>query len=176
MVDKGKKINDEKMDAVNSITIGDVVTEAIKKMGKRNHRESTLIAILQNVQAEIGYLPREALECVSESTGLPLSHVYGVATFFHQFRLRPRGKHTITVCSGTACHVKGSRSLANTIRETLKLRTGEDTSEDGLFTLVEVRCLGACGLAPVMKVDEDFYGNMSPVDVAEALNRYREAD
>jgi NADH-quinone oxidoreductase subunit E len=163
----------EMPDTVTKAEIGHIVDDAIKKRREHDHRESALIAVLQKIQSEIGYLPREALEYVSEEMDLPISHVYGVATFFHQFRLRPKGKHVITVCSGTACHVQGSSSLTNTIRGTLKLRQGEDTSEDGIFTLVEVRCLGACGLAPVMKVDEEFYGNMRSADIAKVLNRYR---
>ena len=164
------------IDSASNAEIGLIVEKAIIKKGKRNHRESTLISVLQDIQAEIGYLPREALDRVSESMELPLSHVYGVTTFFHQFRLRPKGKHTITICSGTACHVQGSSSLANTIKETLKLRPEEDTSDDGLFTFVQARCLGACGLAPIMKVDEDFYGKMRPADVTKVLNKYRRQD
>ncbi len=155
--------------------IGQIVDQVIKRNGCVEHPESRLIAVLQGVQGEYGYLPREALEEVAERMGLPLSRVYGVATFFHQFRLRPKGKHTITVCSGTACHVQGSGDLANTLRENLKLRPGEDTSDDGEFTLVQVRCLGACGLAPIMKVDEEFYGNMNSAGLAKVLGKYRRA-
>ena len=164
------------IDSASNTEIGLVVEKAIIKKGEHSHRESALISVLQNIQAEVGYLPREALERVSESMELHLSHVYGVATFFHQFRFRPKGKHTITICTGTACHVQRSSSLANTIKETLKLRPGEDTSDDGLFTFVQVRCLGACGLAPIMKVDEDFYGNMRPADITKVLNKIRRQD
>ncbi len=150
-----------------------IVDQVIQRSGCSEHPESRLISVLQGVQGEYGYLPREALEQVAEKMKLPLSRVYGVATFFHQFRLRPKGKHTITICSGTACHVQGSGDLSNTLRETLKLRPGEDTSDDGEFTLVQVRCLGACGLAPIMKVDEDFYGNMTPAGLTRILNKYR---
>jgi NADH:ubiquinone oxidoreductase subunit E len=152
-----------------------IVDQSIQRNGCGEHPESRLIAVLQGVQSEYGYLPREALEQVAEKMGLPISRVYGVATFFHQFRLRPKGKHTITICSGTACHVQGSSDLSNTLRETLKLRSGEDTSDDGEFTLMQVRCLGACGLAPIMKVDEDFYGNMSPAGLTRVLAKYRRA-
>jgi NADH:ubiquinone oxidoreductase subunit E len=155
--------------------IGTIIDQIIKRRGGEEHPESRLIAVLQGVQGECGYLPRAALEEVAERMGLPLSRVYGVATFFHQFRLRPKGKHTITICSGTACHVQGSSDLANTLKETLKLRPGEDTSDDGEFTLVQVRCLGACGLAPIMKVDEEFYGNMNPAGLTKVLSKYRRA-
>jgi NADH:ubiquinone oxidoreductase subunit E len=152
-----------------------IVDQVIQRSGCGEHPESRLISVLQGVQGEYGYLPREALEQVAEKMDLPISRVYGVATFFHQFRLRPKGKHTITICSGTACHVQGSGDLSNTLRETLKLRPGEDTSDDGEFTLVQVRCLGACGLAPIMKVDEDFYGKMNPAGLTRVLNKYRRA-
>jgi NADH:ubiquinone oxidoreductase subunit E len=156
-----------------SVEIESIVKGAIYRLGEHVNKENYLIEVLQKVQSDVGYLPREALEKVSDELGLPLSHVYGVATFFHQFRLKPKGLHTITVCSGTACHVQGSVDLVNTLKEMLKLRPGEDTSDDGQFTLVQVRCLGACGLAPIMKVDEDFHGKMNPAQLTKILNKYR---
>jgi NADH:ubiquinone oxidoreductase subunit E len=160
----------------NSMTkekIDEIVERAYQRHRHHNPLQSGLIILLQEVQNEIGYLPREALQKTSELMDIPLSHIYGVATFFHQFRLRPKGKHIITVCRGTACHVQGSGDLINILHQTLKLRDGEDTTKDGLFTVMQVRCLGACGLAPIMKVDEEFYGKMNAVGLSRILNKYR---
>ncbi len=122
--------------------------------------QSALIPILQRVQTEAGYLPQAALTRVSELLHIPPSQVYGVATFYHQFRLRPKGEHLITICRGTACHVKGSQDVLNYIYQQLSIEPPQDTSPDGVFTIQQVRCLGACGLAPVMKVDEIVYGKV----------------
>ena len=136
--------------------------------------QSALIPVLQGVQTELGYIPEEALERVSQLLGLPTSHVYGVATFYHQFRLVPRGQHMITVCRGTACHVKGSLEVNELIMRELGITEKSDTSRDGVFTLQQVRCVGACGLAPVIKVDDQFYGNVDPAKVRRILGKYRE--
>lgn len=161
------------MDSVTKEKIDEIVERAYQRHKDHNPLQSGLIILLQEVQNEIGYLPREALEKTSELMDIPLSHIYGVATFFHQFRLRPKGKHTITVCGGTACHVQGSSDLAKILRQTLRLKEGEDTTQDGLFTVMQVRCLGACGLAPIMKVDEEFYGKVNATSLVRILNRYR---
>ena len=153
--------------------IDEIVERAYQRHKHHNPSQSGLIIMLQEVQDEIGYLPREALEKTSELMVIPLSHIYGVATFFHQFRLRPRGIHTITVCRGTACHVQGSEDLTKLLYQTLKLKDGEDTTQDGLFTVMQVRCLGACGLAPIMKVDEEFYGKVNAVSLPKILSKYR---
>ena len=120
--------------------------------------QSALIPMLQRIQAEAGYLHTAALTRVAELLRIPPSQVYGVATFYHQFRLRPKGEYIITVCRGTACHVKGSQDTLNYINQQLGIKPPQDTSSDGAFTVQQVRCLGACGLAPVMKVDETVYG------------------
>jgi NADH:ubiquinone oxidoreductase subunit E len=135
---------------------------------------SPLIPILQAIQHEQGYLSRDALRLVSEKTGASLSRVFGVATFYHQFRLRPEGKHMISICRGTACHVAGVTDLYNMLVEELGLHPPDDTSEDGLFTLHEVRCLGACSLAPVVKVDETVYGKITQKKLRSVLDQYRE--
>ena len=153
--------------------IDEIVGRAYQRHRNHNPLQSGLIITLQEVQNEIGYLPREALEKTSELMDIPLSHIYGVATFFHQFRLRPKGKHTITICRGTACHVQGSGDLMNLLHQTLKLKEQEDTTQDGIFTVMQVRCLGACGLAPIMKVDEEFYGKISALTISRILNKYR---
>jgi len=143
---------------------------------RHRHRhpiQSTLIPILQDIQSELGYLPEQALERVSQLLRVSTSHIYGVVTFYHQFRLKPRGKHLISVCRGTACHVKGSLNVNDFLMRELKVSSQADTSEDGLFTLQQVRCVGACSLAPVLKIDEDFYGNVDTAKVRQILSRYR---
>ena len=153
--------------------IDEIVEHAYQRNRNHNPAQSGLITILQEVQSEIGYLPREALEKTSSLMNVPLSHTYGVATFYHQFRLRPKGKHVITICCGTACHVQGSGDLMNLLKQSLKLIDDEDTTKDGLFTVMQVRCLGACGLAPIIKIDEEFYGKVNPTNLPRILNKYR---
>jgi NADH-quinone oxidoreductase subunit E len=155
--------------------VDEVVDKAFQKHRDHNPPKGGLIMMLQEVQSELGYLPREALEKTSNLMSIPLTHVYGVATFYHHFRLRPKGKHVISLCSGTACHVQGSGELISLLRKNLDLKEGEDTTKDGLFTIVQVRCLGACGLAPVMKIDETYYGKLSSSGVSKSLNAYRRA-
>lgn len=161
------------MESLSKEKIDEIVESAYQRHKHSNPMQSGLIILMQEVQSEIGFLPREALEKTSELMDIPLSHIYGVATFFHQFRLRPKGKHIITVCRGTACHVQGSGDLMTLLRQSLRLKEGEDTTQDGLFTVMQVRCLGACGLAPIMKVDEEFYGNVTAPNITRVLNKYR---
>ncbi len=153
--------------------IEEIVQQAYERNKHHNPAQSGLITILQEVQSEIGYLPREALEKTSDLMNVPFSHTYGVATFYHQFRLRPKGKHVITVCCGTACHVQGSGDLMNLLKQSLKLKDNEDTTDDAVFTVIQVRCLGACGLAPIIKVDEEFYGKVNGTSLPRILNKYR---
>ena len=150
--------------------------EIIDRMLQRHNSESSspLIPILQAIQHEQGYLSKESLLLVSEKTGASPSRVYGVATFYHQFRLKPEGKHQISICRGTACHVAGVSDLYNMLVRDLGINPPEDTSEDGLFTIHEVRCLGACSLAPVMKVDETVYGKLTQKKLRNILKQIRE--
>ena len=150
-----------------------VVDRVFEKYRDQNPIQSALIPVLQGVQSELGYISEQALDRVSQLLGLPTSHVYGVATFYHQFRLVPRGRHMITVCRGTACHVKGSLEVNELIKDELGITEQSDTSRDGVFTLQQVRCVGACGLAPVIKVDDEFYGNMDLAKVRGILAKYR---
>ena len=151
--------------------------ELIDQQLQRHNTESSspLIPILQAIQFEQGYLSKDALRLVSEKTGVSPSRVYGVATFYHQFRLKPEGKHQISICRGTACHVAGVSDLYNMLLNELGINPPEDTTEDGLFTLHEVRCLGACSLAPVMKVDDTVYGKLTQKKLQNILKQYREA-
>lgn len=161
------------MSEISKENVEEIVERAYEKNRDHNPSQSALITMLQEVQSEIGYLPREALEKTSDLMNIPLSHTYGVATFYHQFRLRPKGKHVITICCGTACHVQGSGDLMNLLKQTLKLNDNDDTTKDGLFTLMQVRCLGACGLAPIIKIDEEFFGKVNATSLQRILNKYR---
>ncbi len=150
-----------------------VVDRVFERYRNEDPIQSALIPILQNVQSELGYLPEPALDRVSQLLRLPTSHVYGVVTFYHQFRLRPKGRHLITVCRGTACHVKGSKEVYELLMKELGVTSSSDTSKDGLFTLQQVRCVGACSLAPVMKIDETFYGNIDKAKMLRILSQHR---
>lgn len=129
---------------------------------KQGGKKSNLIAILQNVQEEYRYLPEDALTYIGEKIdGLSPATVYGVATFYAQFSLQPKGKYEIKVCDGTACHVRGSMPVLNAVRNKLNLKEGKMTSENGLFSLETVSCLGACGLAPVVMINDKVYPQMT---------------
>ena len=134
-------------------------------------KPTELIQALHRVQNALGYLPREAQETVAEALGAPLSQVRGVVTFYHFFRTKPAGKHTIRVCLGTACHVRGAERVLSSLKEELGVEVGE-TSADGKFTLEVARCLGCCGLAPVMMIDEDVYGRLEPKKAREIVRKF----
>ena len=127
---------------------------------KYRNKKGNMIPILQGVQEIFGYIPRNAFKKISKETGLELSDMYGVATFYSQFRLNPVGKHIVKVCHGTACHVQNANAITDAIQEALKVSDGE-TTEDGLFTLESVACLGCCSLAPVMMIDDETYGKLT---------------
>jgi len=129
---------------------------------------SNLIGVLQHVQDRFGYLPPAALEEISQRTGIPLSRVYGVISFYAQFYTEPHGKHTIRCCRGTACHVKGSRSVIAAVERALGVRDGE-TTPDMLFYLETVACLGTCFLAPAMLIDDQYYGKLTPRRIKSIL-------
>ncbi len=138
---------------------------------KYEYKKSYLIAMLQNVQEVFRYLPEEAMTYIGEKVdGLSPATVYGVATFYAQFSLEPKGKYEIRVCDGTACHVRGSMPVLNAIRNKLNLKDGKVTSEDGLFSLEIVSCLGACGLAPVCMINDKVYPQMTSDAVSIILD------
>jgi NADH-quinone oxidoreductase subunit E len=134
-------------------------------------RKEMLIPVLQKVQEHFGYLPREAMEQVSSLMQIPLSRLYGVATFYAQFKMKPRGRYIIRVCKGTACHIQGSPKISERIEELLGIESGE-TTDDLRFTLEEVACIGACALAPVIMVNDDPHGRLSPDKIKDILSRY----
>lgn len=133
-----------------------------------------LISILQDVQSECHYLPEYALRQVARSLDLPLIQVYGVATFFKAFSLKPRGKYLVNICLGTACHVRGAPAVLEEMGRRLDIKSGE-TTEDMQFTLESVNCLGACALGPIVVVDGKYYSQMGPGEVKVILNKYRKA-
>ena len=136
-----------------------------------DYKKSYLIAMLQKVQAIYKYLPEEAMTYIGEHVdGLSPATVFGVATFYAQFSLEPKGKYEIKVCDGTACHVRGSLPVLNAIKEKIKLEDGKFTTKDGLFTLEIVSCLGACGLAPVVVINEKVYPQMTPDAISIVLD------
>jgi len=144
----------------------------MKEAARRDHPESQLIAILHKAQSLYGYLDRAVMDEIALAMQIPTAHIWGVATFYHYFNLTPRGKHVISVCLGTACFVKGAEEIVRTIKEDLGVGFGE-TTPDKLFTLQETRCLGACGLAPVMMIDDKIYGELTPKKTLEILKGYR---
>jgi len=131
-----------------------------------------LIAILQDVQVEYNYLPADALKSVAERLNIPLISVYGIATFYKAFSLTPRGKHLITVCLGTACHVRGTKRILGEVQKRLGVKRGE-TTEDKQFTLETVNCLGCCAIGPVMVVDGEYFGQTTTAKVEPILEKYR---
>lgn len=145
--------------------------EAILQRYQNAHRDS-LIPLLQDVQEQQGYLSREAVILIGKHLGLPASKIYGVATFYNQFRFQPQGRFHIQVCRGTACHVKGSAAVLDAIRREVKIDPGQ-TSRDGLFSLEVVACIGACGLAPVINISGEFHAGVTTQKVKGILDSYR---
>ena len=134
----------------------------------------SLISILQDVQAEYRYLPEEVIRRVAKRLDLPLIQVYGVATFFKAFSLKPRGEHLVRVCLGTACHVRGAPAVLDEVKRQLGVETG-DTTKDMKFTLETVNCLGACALGPLLVIDDKYQGQMSPGKIKKALRDYNKS-
>lgn len=134
-------------------------------------KKEMIIPVLQKVQEHYGYLPRPAMEQVSRRMLIPMSRLYGVATFYAQFKMRPRGRYIIRICKGTACHIQGSPKIAERIEENLGIQSGETTS-DLRFTLEEVACIGACALAPVIMINDNPHGRLTPDKIKDILNNY----
>ncbi len=134
-------------------------------------QKGALMPVLQQAQEVYGYLPEEVIDIIAENLGIPSAEIYGVATFYSQFSLNPKGKYKISVCLGTACYVKGSGDIFENLSQTLGIKSGECTP-DGKFSLEACRCIGACGLAPVMTVNDDVYGRLVVDDIADILAKY----
>ncbi len=134
--------------------------------------DGPLMPIMQKAQDLFGYLSTEAMALISEELDVPVSKIYGIATFYAQFSLTPKGDYIIQVCTGTACYVKGAQAVLDEVFHQLGIKSGE-TTPDGKFTIQDTRCLGCCGLAPVMTVNEDVYGRLVPGNVKGILDKYR---
>ena len=147
-----------------------VVCEIIERHG---HQKASLIGILQDIQAKMNYLPRKALAQVSRSLDIPLTSIYEVATFYKAFSLEPKGRHTIQVCLGTACHVRGGARVLDYLENRLEVKSGE-TTKDLAFTLESVNCLGACALGPMMVVDKKYYGKINTNKIESILEKYQD--
>ena len=141
-------------------------------IGKYVGRKGSLIPLLQEVQTIEGYLAKDTMRYLSEKTNINIAQIYGVATFYTMFRLKPQGKHVIRVCKGTACHVSDANSILKAVQNNLKLADGEDTTTDKLFTVMEVACLGCCSLAPVIMIDDNTYGKLTPEAIKEIVKKY----
>ena len=146
-------------------------TDIDRILKKYDYKKSSLIPILQDMQTINRWLPKETLEYVSEKMDISLMDVYSLVTFYKSFSLKPRGKHIVTVCSGTACHVRGGPKVLSEIENQLGI-TVDETTPDKNFTLETVRCLGACALGPLMVIDGKYYGQMNPKKVASTLKKY----
>lgn len=142
---------------------------------KYEGQSASLISILQETQGIYGYLPLSALNLIAEKTGNKRAKIYGIATFYAQFRLNPTGKYIILQCQGTACHVNGSKEVSRAICEELNIKPGE-TTEDGIFTLEDVACLGCCSLAPVMMINGEAYGNLTPDSARKIIREIYERE
>ncbi len=142
-------------------------SDIVKKYGcdKKN-----TLAILQDIQREYNYIPREAMNIISEQLDVPLCKLYGMATFYKALSLRPRGRNVIKVCDGTACHIRSSQLLINEIERLIDIRPGE-TSQDGEFTLETVNCLGSCAIAPVMVMNDTYYGKVTPAKLRDIISK-----
>jgi NADH:ubiquinone oxidoreductase subunit E len=136
-------------------------------------KPGSLIMMLHRIQEEFGYIPREAAEKLSILVGLPLAKIYGVVTFYHFFKTSKPGKHRIAICLGTACYLKGAQDLIDESRTILNIK-GEEVTDDGQFSIDEVRCLGCCGLAPVLMVGNEVFGKVTKDQMPEIIAKYRD--
>lgn len=148
------------------------LSKYIDNFKDKENSESYLIAVLHKTQELYGYLPRNAMDAISEQMEIPSAHIWGVATFYHYFKLNPPGKFQISVCLGTACYVKGSGDIMEALKDQLGIDVGE-TTEDGVFSLEGARCLGACGLAPVIMVNDKIHGDLTTDKARKLIEGYR---
>ncbi|MEN6373646.1 MAG: NAD(P)H-dependent oxidoreductase subunit E [Smithella sp.] len=163
------------MKAEDNELLKEFTPEQVNKLNeiiaKYKGKPGGLIPVLEEAQVSLEYLPISVQKKIAEGLNLPLSRVYGVVTFYSFFTMTPRGKHTVRICLGTACYVRGGKALADTLKKEFGIEEGE-TTPDRMFTLESVRCLGACGLGPVIVVDENVHGRVKPAKVKEVLSQY----
>lgn len=164
----------ERINTRNELTVNDPVDLTLMDhlIDKYRGKKGNMIPLLQGAQAIYGYIPKDVFEKISHETGLSLSEMYGVATFYAQFRLKPVGKYIIKVCHGTACHVQNASKISEALEESLKIQDGE-TTEDRLFTLESVACLGCCSLAPVMMIQDNTYGKLTGAEAVRIVKDIR---
>lgn len=141
---------------------------------KYSGNQSSIITILQEIQGKYRYLPEEVLEYIANKMDISPSKIFGIATFYENFSLKPKGKYVIKICDGTACHVRKSIPILNALQKELCLSDKKHTTDDLMFTVETVSCLGACGLAPVLNINDKVYGKMTPESTVELLNTLRE--
>lgn len=146
-------------------------SQLLRVIEQYKDQKGSLMPIMQNAQEIYGYLPYQVQKIIADETGIPIEKIYGIATFYAQFSMSPKGRYEVSVCLGTACYVKGSGDILERVERELKIKDGECTP-DGLFSIETCRCVGACGLAPVMIVDGDVYGKIGPDDVPGILAKY----
>jgi NADH-quinone oxidoreductase subunit E/NADP-reducing hydrogenase subunit HndA len=146
--------------------------QIIEIISRYKDEKTPLMMILSDIQKEFGYIPLEVQELVSEQIGVPVAEIYGVVTFYSFFSLNPKGKYVIGVCLGTACYVKGAQQVIDKFSEILNIKPGE-TTEDGLFTLEALRCIGACGIAPALSINGKVYPKVAIADVPKIVEEYR---
>jgi NADH-quinone oxidoreductase subunit E len=138
----------------------------------KRHQHGSLIPLLQSAQDSYGYIPEKIIYYISELVGIPPAEIYGVITFYAQFRLKPLGKNIIRICEGTACHVNGAKTVLSVLQDEVGITVGE-TSDDGIFSLVSVACLGCCSLAPVIMINDETFGNLDQTKINKAISKFR---
>jgi NADH-quinone oxidoreductase subunit E len=138
----------------------------------KRHQHGSLIPLLQSAQDSYGYIPEKIIYYISELVGIPPAEIYGVITFYAQFRLKPLGKNIIRICEGTACHVNGAKTILSVLQDEVGITVGE-TSDDGIFSLVSVACLGCCSLAPVIMINDETFGNLDQTKIKKAISKFR---
>lgn len=158
--------------SANNAINTEMIEKARKIIDSKKNMVGPLIPVLHGIQDEFGYLPEEILKIVSNELNVSLSEIYGVATFYSFFSLEPKGEYVVRVCIGTACYVKGAQKILDKLSEDLNVEVGK-TSEDGKFTLEGCRCIGACGLAPVITINDKVYGRLVPEDIDDILKEYQ---
>lgn len=156
-----------------AINIDGDYKRAIRILNDYPRSQRHMLAILQDIQKEYGFIPREVMELISQYMSLPISNVYSMATFYKALSLKPKGKYTIKVCDGTACHIRGSKTIEEEIEKALDIQSGE-TTDDGLFSIETVNCIGACALAPVMMINGKYYGSLTKEKVQQIIDQLRE--
>lgn len=140
----------------------------------KRKQDGSLIPLLQSAQDTYGYIPEKAIHYISEMVNIPAAEIYGVITFYSQFRLKPLGKNIIRICEGTACHVNGAKSVLSVLQNELGIGVGE-TSDDGLFSLQSVACLGCCSLAPVIMINDETHGNLTATSLTRIIKNYKKS-